>query len=61
MKVRIRRQSAMHIKNTKMDMRSIAFDPFNSHGHGGHNALMGNEFPWMQHTVMTDTNGADKK
>ena len=51
----------MHTKNGKMDMRSIAFDPFNSHGHGGHNALMGNEFPWMQHTVMTNTNGADKK
>ena len=42
----------MSTKNAKMYMRSIAFefDPFNSH-----------EFPWVQHTVMTDTNGGTKK
>ena len=50
MKVRIRRQSTMSTKNAKMNKISIAFDPFNRH-----------EFPWVQHTVMTDTNGADKK
>ena len=51
----------MRTKNAIMNRRSITFDPFNSHGHG-HESLWGNEFPWVQHTVMTDTNGApDKK
>ena len=46
----IRRQSTMRTKNAKMNTRSIAFDPFNSH-----EAM---NFRWQ--TVMVDTNGADK-
>ena len=58
MKLRIRRQSMMcrPTKNAKMNTRSIAFDPFNRTA-----VAWGNEFPWVRHTVMTDTNGTDKK
>ena len=57
-KLRIRRQSTMRTKTDKMKTRSIAFNPFNSHGAMN---LRGCGVRRVRHTVLTDNNGADIK
>ena len=46
MNLRIRRQSTMRTKDAKMNTRSIAFDPFNSHGAKNFHAAHGDD--WHQ-------------
>ena len=53
MKLRIRRQSTTRTKERQNEYEKHRIPSFQQ--------PWGNEFQWARHTVMTDTNGADKK